>query len=198
VSVVPSFARLWLLPRIALLEGAPPDLRIEVDVEHRVSTLSDARVAIRHGRGGWPGVASVPLFEEELVPVANAEIAARLGADADAAALLHWPLLVDLPDTNWRLWFAASGLEYERRPQDRSFLDYDLTLAAAAEGLGVALLRDPFGAEACRGYGLRPVSSLRVPSPTCFHVVTRLGQRRSAIARLVERLAAATDGGGRP
>lgn len=192
VSVVPSFARLWLIPRLRLLEGDPPDLRIELDVEQRLTTLSDSRIAIRHGRGGWPGVSAVPLFEETLVPVASAEIADRLGPDAAAGVLLRERLLVDLPDANWRAWFAAADIDYERRPDDRTFADYDMMLLAAAEGLGVALAREPFGQELCDLRGLVPVSGRRIPSPARFFVVSRLGARRAATDRLIERILEAT------
>ena len=74
VSVVPSFARLWLLPRLQMLEGTPQDIRIEVEIDHRFATLSDARIAIRFGSGSWPGVVATPLFDELMVPVASSTL----------------------------------------------------------------------------------------------------------------------------
>ncbi|MBA3446680.1 MAG: LysR family transcriptional regulator, partial [Pseudaminobacter sp.] len=55
VGVVQSFARLWLIPNLAALEGTPPDLRIEPEVDHGFMTLSNARIGVRLGRGDWPG-----------------------------------------------------------------------------------------------------------------------------------------------
>ena len=50
----------------------------------------------------------------------------------------------------WRAWFAAHGIDYRPRPQDRRFEDYNLVLDAAAHGLGVALARPPLVGEALR------------------------------------------------
>jgi DNA-binding transcriptional LysR family regulator len=190
VGVLPSFARLWLLPNLAALEGTPPDLRIEPDIDFRLMTLSDARIAIRYGRGDWSGVSAIPLFDEALVPVAAPRIFAALGPDATATALLRHPLVHDFYDAHWRTWLAACGVEYERRPQDRIITDYDVTLLTAAQGHGVALLREPYGNAVCRQLGLRPVSSLRAPNALKFFVVTKPGPRHAAIERLVQRFLA--------
>jgi DNA-binding transcriptional LysR family regulator len=90
VSVVPSFARLWLLPRLRGLELEPdggPCLRIEVAVDYRHADVEDGEVevAIRHGQGTWKGVEAEPLMPERLVPVAHPDLAARLGQDAGPA-----------------------------------------------------------------------------------------------------------------
>jgi LysR family glycine cleavage system transcriptional activator len=191
VSVVPSFARLWLMPNLVALEGTPADLRIDVDIDQRVGTLSDARIAVRHGRGDWPGVSAVPLFEETLIPVANGELASQIGDEASPESLLRYPLIGDSTDTSWRLWFTGANIEFERRPQDRTFADYDMTLLAAADGLGIALLRDPFGLRLCQALKLQPVSTHRLANQSKFFVVSRIGSRSRAVSRLVDRILAA-------
>lgn len=188
VSVIPSFARLWLLPNLAALEGTPPDLRIEPDVDHRLMALSDARIAIRYGRGDWPGVSATPLFEETLYPVAAGRIAQELGRDAPPEALLRYSLIVDQPDQQWRQWFATCGIDYERRPQDRVIVDYDVTLQAVAEGHGITLLRDPYGTQAANRLGISRLTSHSVTSPPKFFVVTRPEPHHGAVERLVKRI----------
>lgn len=195
VGVVPSFARLWLLPRLAALEGTPSDLRIEPDVDQRYMTLSDARIAIRFGRGDWPGTTAAPLFDENLVPVACESIASKIATARVPGRVLDYPLIHDASDAYWRLWLSANDIEYERRPQDRVFHDYDLSLQAAAHGLGIALLRDPFGRAFCDRLGLRPIAGRSIPGPLRFHVVTKSGARHATVDRLVVRfLALAREG----
>ncbi len=189
VSVIPSFARLWLLPHTPALEGSPPDLVLDIDISYRVASLSESRIAIRHGRGHWPGVSVMTLFEEELVPVARPEIAERLW-DEPPERLLDYPLILDSPDSIWKIWFASCDIDYSRRPKDRSFADYDMTLLAAAQGLGIAMLRDPFGKEICDAYGLKPVSDHRTDNLDRFFIVTRLGHRSEATMRVADRLLA--------
>jgi LysR family transcriptional regulator, glycine cleavage system transcriptional activator len=187
VGVVQSFARLWLIPNLTALEGSPPDLRIEPEVDHRHMTLSDARIAIRLGRGDWPGVISEPLFRETLVAVAHRDIAAELGP-APSAQLLAFPLIHDASEDAWRLWLSRNGASYERRPRDRMFSGYDLALLAAAYGQGIALARLPYGRRFIETNGLVPLPGGPVENPVAFHIVTRPGGRYGAVERLVERM----------
>ncbi|WP_342364158.1 LysR substrate-binding domain-containing protein [Terrarubrum flagellatum] len=188
VGIVQSFARLWLIPHLAALEGTPQDLRIELEIDHQHMTLSDARIAIRLGRGGWPGVTSEPLFRETLFPVAHDSIAAELGPEPSAAQILTYPLIHDASVDGWRLWLSGNGETYERRATDRLLQGYDLALLAAAHGLGIALARDPYGRNFAENNGLVPLPGLRIENPLSFHVVTRPGPRHQAVQRLLERI----------
>jgi len=188
VGVVASFARLWLVPCLNRLEGEPPDLRIEPDVDTRHMTLSDARIAIRLGRGDWPGTRSEPLFDETLVAVAHPAVAEALGNDPSPERLMEQPLLHDASVESWRTWLSGIGVDYVRRPQDRILQGHDLALAAAASGLGIALLRDPYGLAFSNRLGLVAIHDHRARNPNRFHIVTRPGQRHPAIQRLVDRL----------
>lgn len=57
VRVLPSFARLWLIPRLPDLQGRPIDLDTQVVSEHRIASFEarETDVAIRFGHGDWPG-----------------------------------------------------------------------------------------------------------------------------------------------
>lgn len=186
VGVVQSFARLWLIPRLRQLEGDPRDLRIEPEIDHRHMTLSDARIAIRLGRGDWPGVVATRLFEEQLQPFANAAIAERLGPDADPDALLSFPLIHDASDEKWRVWLGERKLD--RRGRDRTFAGFDLALLAAAGGHGIVLGRDPYGKAYREALGLVPVTMTKVASPQAFYLVVAPGRRHDAVDRLSRRL----------
>jgi LysR family transcriptional regulator, glycine cleavage system transcriptional activator len=188
ISVVPSFARLWLLPNLPLLEGVPQDLRVEVEIDHRFATLSDARIAIRFGAGNWPGVVATQLFDEQMVPIAAGSLVADQKHPLTSADLLRFPLLHDTSDAQWKMWFSGQDMPYQRRFEDRIFSDYDMTLLAASRGLGIALLRAPYGAEACEALGLSVVSDHREPNRMTYHVVARPGLRNPATDRLITRI----------
>ncbi|WP_129794061.1 LysR substrate-binding domain-containing protein [Sphingosinicella sp. CPCC 101087] len=194
LSVVPAFARLWLLPRLAGLER--DDLHVNLLLEHRATHLDarEADIAIRYGRGAWDGVDARLLFRETLVPAAAPEIAARLGRTPDtrtAADLLHFPLLHDSDVSQWRAWLDRAGIAYRPRWNDRRFEDYDTVLAAAASGLGIALLRLPFAASWLADGRLVPVAARAEPNPAAHHVCLRVGESRSAVLELAERLSRA-------
>lgn len=190
VSVVPGFAKLWLFERLAALEQGDPALRIEIAVEGRNADVEGGEVdlAVRYGAGNWPGLQAVRLLPERLYPVAHPDLARRVGASPDG--MLQAPLLHDSDLTGWRTWFATGGIALKPRPQDRRFEDYTLVLAAAEAGLGIALARAPFSDRAIRAAGLVRLGEHEVPSPLTYHLLTRTGGARPAVAALTARMTA--------
>ena len=70
VSVVPSFAARWLLPRMGSFLAACPD--VDLDVRSNMSNVDfdrdDADVAIRYGNGDWPRVTAEHLLDDRFFP----------------------------------------------------------------------------------------------------------------------------------
>lgn len=188
ISVVPSFARLVLLPHLAEVEGNPRDLHVEIEIDQKVTSLSATRIGVRYGIGQWPGVSAKPLLDETLVPVACRRIADAIDQDGPPDALLNFPLVLDAPDKSWRAWFATSQINYLPRRIDRIFSDYDLALRAAGSGLGIALLRSPLGASLVDELGLVQVSNIKIPNPMKFFVVSQIGTRTEVIEKTTHRL----------
>lgn len=143
ISVTPSVASAWLVPRLGGFLAAHPELEVSVLsdtalVDFARDTHVDA--ALRIGRGGWPGVVEEPLFDEWLVPVASPGLVARMGGlPATLEDLLRWPLLGD-PDNEWNHWFAQEGLPRPAR-YAASFNDSEAMNRAARDGVGVGLGR---------------------------------------------------------
>lgn len=192
LSTVPSFARLWLLPRMARLQGEPQDLRVDLSVGHGLVDVAggEADLALRYGKGHWPGLRSQLLLRERLQPVAAPELARSLGPRAKPDALLRHPLVHDSDASQWRLWLAGADVAFRPRSIDRRFEDYDLVLAAARAGLGVALARLPLAQSWLDDGGLVPVSPRTVENPLAHFVVLRPDEDRPAVLRLQGRLAA--------
>src|SRR5512143_1506721 len=71
VSVVPSFAARWLLPRIGRFLAAHPD--VDLDVRSNMANVDfardDADAAIRFGFGDWTGVNVEHLLDDRYFPV---------------------------------------------------------------------------------------------------------------------------------
>jgi LysR family glycine cleavage system transcriptional activator len=140
VAVMPSFAAKWLVPRLADFNEENPDLDVWIATfEDQTGALgSDIDVAIRYGRGDWPGLASVRIMSEELFPVCAPRLATSLETPADLA---HATLLHDELREDWGMWFAAAGLTGVDTARGPGFDDSGLLIQAAIEGLGVALGR---------------------------------------------------------
>jgi LysR family transcriptional regulator, glycine cleavage system transcriptional activator len=191
LTSIPSVSSLWLMPRLKAFEGGDPSLRIEFVVEHRNIDLEAEGIdlAIRCGRGSLPGRVSVRLFEEHCFPIAAPALAEALGAGAPER-LLEYPLVHDSDASGWRAWFAAQGMDYRPRPQDRRFEDYNLVLDAAAHGLGVALARPPLAGEALRSGRLSAVDPRTALNPVAYWLDRAQARLRPSAAVLARRIAA--------
>ncbi|VVE43381.1 LysR substrate-binding domain-containing protein [Pandoraea anhela] len=200
LSVVPSFAKLWLLERLQSLEAGQPFIDIQVTTEHRNADVSagEVDIALRYGRGGWASVDSEPLLGETLYPVASPEIAQQLrhaskGKDSGASVseMLAMPLLHDSDLTGWRAWCGAQGVSLRPRARDRRFEDYTVVLGAAEAGLGIALARSPLARDWIARSRLVRLSDVEVPCPLQYHVVTARREKRPEVLEVIACLHAA-------
>lgn len=191
VSAVPSFSRLWLIPRLARLE-AEAGVHVELVLSHSPVALGgrDADLAIRYGRGDWPELRAAPLMRETLSPCGSPRLVAGLPEDPGPEDLLARPLLHDSDIAQWRTWFAARGVTYRPRPQDRKFEDYDTVLAAAEAGLGLALLRTPLATPWVDAGRLADLGLPAMVNPAGHHVVMERGESRERVLETAARLAA--------
>ncbi|WP_037515001.1 LysR substrate-binding domain-containing protein [Sphingopyxis sp. LC81] len=188
MSVVPSFARLWLLPHLAAIERN--DTHIDLSLDHRTMDLDarEAEIVIRYGRGTWVGVDAKRIMRESLTPVASPDLQCRTHATAAIADLLQWPLLHDSDTSQWRTFLSRAGISYRPRWQDRRFEDYDTVLAAAEAGLGIALLRQPLASDRLAHGRLISITSEHMENPAGHFACVRAGEARQAVLTLRDRI----------
>ncbi len=177
VSVAPSFARLWLLPRLPGFRGLKTGIRLHVDTSHRqaVLPLDGMDAAIRMGTGPWPASHSELLFREALLPVASPRYA-RSVAGHGALDWASLPLIrVTSVEHDWDTWLLSRGLEIP--PNAALHVDVvHLALQAAAVGLGVALCRLPLCTDTCKDLGLQPLTATPVEIPTGYWLTVPSGR----------------------
>ena len=93
ISVTPTFAASWLMPRLAGFRAEHPDIDLMIDPTADVVTLGadGIDVAIRFGRGGWLGVEATLLWQSSMVVVgAPALVGGTAYADLDALSKFPW------------------------------------------------------------------------------------------------------------
>jgi len=149
VTIVPSLASTWLVPRLHVFERQYPDIDLLLHSSEQLVDLesSSVDVAIRFGGGVYPRTNSVRLFDSELFPVCSPQLLRRHNVAARAPAeLLRLPLLdVDwIPPSraiwpDWSNWLKAAGVETSGLRRRLRFSDGALAVQAAVEGQGVAL-----------------------------------------------------------
>ncbi|NWC96596.1 MULTISPECIES: transcriptional regulator GcvA [unclassified Pseudomonas] len=143
ISVLPSLALRWLVPRLPAFQAQHPHIEIAIRPTAMLAAL-DGRdgidLAIRYGRGSWPGLHALKLMKSTLFPVCSPGLLAQ-SPMRTPSDWLHMPLLRN-PRQAWRPWFRAAGLEAPAPSQGPVYDDAGLTLQAAISGQGVALARD--------------------------------------------------------
>jgi len=73
VSTLASLAARWLVPRLHRFQNAHPETEIRLSTSPQLTDFDRDGIdlAIRYGRGRWPGVTSMRLFTPEEFPVCS-------------------------------------------------------------------------------------------------------------------------------
>ncbi|MBU1606324.1 MAG: LysR family transcriptional regulator, partial [Alphaproteobacteria bacterium] len=145
LGVLPLFGSQRLFPRLSELRASHPLLHIDIDtgphIEDRVGDTLDAGIIL--SRGPASGLHAVRLDYNRVHAIANRAIAEALGAEPDRDLLAKQTFLIhqELP-ASFEAWKAALSL-HDLEPAAIDHYDSgQLMLAAAAQGLGIAIMHD--------------------------------------------------------
>lgn len=184
ISAMPSFTARWLMPRIGeFIERHP-----HIDVELRASPAlvdfdrEDVDLALRHGRGDYPGLYVERLFDEHYFPVCAPHFnGGRL--PATPLAMLDCPLLHSSPDEGWDIWLDAAGLSGRAVPQrGPRYMDSSHLLDAAIAGQGIALVRHTVAMDDLKAGRLVRLFRIEAPAQMALHLVCPPGHLARARA----------------
>lgn len=173
INVRPSFALLWLTPRLAEFNTLHP--QIELQVVTQTQAPDQARdgfdVVIRRGRDDWaPAIEAQALFEDELVLVAAPSLIERLGLDDLDALAAHRLLIAKARREDWHNWAMHFGQTQSANQPTRQFEHMHRVLEAAVEGQGVALCPTSLlGSYLASGELICPLPALRIPLPRYYY-----------------------------
>lgn len=191
VTMPPTFASKWFVPRLDRFRAAHPDIKLRMDVNDRVLGFDDAAidVAIRYGMGRYDGVVAEKLADEQVFPVCAPHLATRLAtpADLDAVELLHVDgnSRFDPSFPTWATWLAAAGADQVRADRGTRFTLSTPAIDAAIDGQGVMLARSLVAAEdLAAGRLVRPFALELPVQPAYYLVYPRAALRRRNVARL--------------
>ncbi len=179
VSVAPSFASKWLLPRLHEFQTLHPqiDVNVSASVQLVDFTRDSVDVAIRYGGGSYAELHSEKLLAESVYPVCSPDLlrsAAGLTSLGDLAnqTLLH----DDSPDNDpscpgWDHWLRAAGhgeIDSSRGPR---FNQASLVLESAILGRGIALAKSTLAGSDIKAGRLARLFSTEVPVNFAYYLV---------------------------
>lgn len=181
VSVLPSFAFCWILPRLHRLAERHPATRVELLAQAEVIDLreSDVDLAIRFGPGRCQGLVSQHLMSDSVVPVCAPALLERYERPRTPGDLAHLPILRDSPTerddsgTDWASWLRRIGWPQVELEPGQHFSQADLVIEAAVRGLGVALARLSLIAEYLTAGRLVRLSMPALPTAYAYHLLWR-------------------------
>ena len=146
LAAVPTFATRWLMPRLPRLARRHPGIVVHIETSTRPFLFAESGrdAALYAGTpeqvANWAGTQAAELLPEVVLPVCGP---ALLGGRASLAPadIAQLPLLQQStrPDA-WRQWFEHCGVEQPLALAGPRHELFSLTVAAAAHGMGVALV----------------------------------------------------------
>lgn len=179
ISVLPSFASRWLMPHMGGFLEKHPELEVHVQASIGLAnfTSDGVDVAIRFGKGPWPGVHVERIAGDSHFVVCSPEFLRRHKPET-VADLLKLPLIRTELEY-WVTWFKAAGIDEVPRMKGAEYNDAAMVLQAALDGEGIALTRRSLAeSDLAKGRLVRPFD-IEVAAPESYFLVCLPQHRHS-------------------
>lgn len=147
LSLPSSLAMKWLIPALPNAQALGLSISLDVKEEQVNFQANEADVAIRFGRGPYPGLHSTHLSHCQLQPVASPAYFQNKTSHAEILKDQQTIFLSDLrgendkTDFSWEYYFSAIGWAKDNFKADHQFERADLMLQATMSGIGIGLGR---------------------------------------------------------
>jgi len=141
VSVVPTFATAWLVPRLSKFNKSYPEIEVRLKAsDETVDFLrEDIDIAIYYETGNYPGLHSVTLLNERLTPLCSpALLEGELPLNKPEDLMQH-NLLHDFSTLDWQRWLKLAGVKGIDLSHGPVFSHTSMVQQAAIFGQGIAM-----------------------------------------------------------
>ncbi len=149
VSTIPSFAMKWLIPRLRDFNQRYPEITLQLNTSEQLVNFKTDKIdmAIRYGRGNYPGLETTFMMRDEIFPVCSPDLLKEKSLQT-LADLRNHVLLYDTDqnplmnrETDWNTWLKAVGTTEIDIKEKMSFTGTHMAIEAAIMGEGIALGR---------------------------------------------------------
>jgi len=139
ISTTPSFASTWLMPRLAAFHAKHPNVSLMVDPSPEVRSFAPGGLdmAIRYGKGDWPGLEAELLIKTRIAIVAAKSLVGdrEFSSPADLTEF-HW--LQELGTNEASEYLALHGTTLNRA-KGLTSLPGNMMLEATRAGQGIGI-----------------------------------------------------------
>jgi len=187
ISTMQTIAGNWLAPRIGNFQMLHPELAVRLDISAALADFAadGIDVAIRSGKGQWPGLVSHLLFDQTFTAVASPDYLAREGRPASPADMLRHVLTAP-SDPWWDIWFAKAGIATPVRIA-RLGVDVEtqqMAASVAMAGHGIALITPRFDAGCLASGRLIKLFDIMASAGSAYYLVYPHEARNARKVRL--------------
>jgi LysR family transcriptional regulator, glycine cleavage system transcriptional activator len=173
VSTTPNFAAKWLVPRLVRFRRANPGIDIRLETSERLTNFEadGIDIALRFGRGVYPGLVSVLMVGADQFPVCSPALLSGGQPLQQPSDLAHHTLIHDDFAIDWAAWLRFAGVAGVDAELGPVYPSSALAIEAAAQGEGVALVRSALvAADLSSGRLVKPFD-LSLPSDAAYYAV---------------------------
>lgn len=148
ISTFSSFNARWLMPRVRSFSMLFPEVDLQVMTSAQLVDFArdDVDIGIRFGRGHYPGLHVVPLFQPREIVVCAPSLLKGGPSLKTISDLRYFTLLHDDSHRSWTRWLEAVGAKGIDPRRGIVCGDRNSMLQAALAGQGVAIASEVFAA----------------------------------------------------
>ncbi|XQW86931.1 LysR substrate-binding domain-containing protein [Thalassotalea piscium] len=145
INTFPTMASNVIIPQLSLFQSAHPDIDIRLATSMNLVDLRDEEydLAIRVGHGDSTNTVNRKLLDLNITSVCSPDFADK--HQLTSIEQINNVPLIDLSymDSIWQRWANAAGMKNQTFKHSLTFDNYEATLHAAEQGLGLALALMP-------------------------------------------------------
>lgn len=192
VSIIPSFATRFLVPRLGAFLERYPEVQLRVAATERVVDLELEKidVAIRYGKGKYPGFHVTRLTADAFLPVCTPAYQKQHRVNKLPALAKVDLLHDDYPDV-WARWLDHAGAGGLTTKRSVEYTESSMLVEATLLGQGVALCRQSLVSDELRDGRLVRLFK-GTPPLSCelayYVLISEFAQRRSLVGVFVRWL----------
>jgi LysR family transcriptional regulator, glycine cleavage system transcriptional activator len=188
VAILPTFATLWLIPRLPGFFEKHPDVEISFSTRLKSFDLNTENfdLAIHFGKKNWPNTRMREFFLERMIPVVSPAFIQqhdiRTLEDAREAPLLH----TSSRPTAWHDYLEQVGFEGRPYLTGRYFDQFSMVIAAVHASLGIGLLPRYLIEKDIKDGSLIAISDVELVTDNSYYFVTPIDQKDENVEKFYQ------------
>ncbi len=143
LSVLPSFAQHWLVPRLGEFSQQHPELSVMLMPKDSLIDFRQERVdlCVRYGRGEYSDLQSIKLMDDHIYPVCHPLYLQQYPLLSLDDLSAHTLIEDARPDMDWPYWLQLAGFAHYKAKASLKYQGAHMVIEGALAVQGIALVR---------------------------------------------------------